>query len=79
MSEVFFNDTDLPDGGAAHFAETVREIKKRYMHFKKKKSYKLCNENLQTAFFSLNHFQLCKPRLEGIFLQCTFLILSSDR
>lgn len=32
----YFNDTDLPDGGAAHFAETVREIKKRYMHFKKK-------------------------------------------
>lgn len=31
-----FNDTDLPDGGAAHFAETVREIKKRYMDFKKK-------------------------------------------
>lgn len=42
----FFNDTDLPDGGAAHFAETVREIKKRYMHFKKKKSYKLCNKEI---------------------------------
>lgn len=41
-----FNDIDLFDGGVVYFVEIVREIKKRYMYFKKKKFYKLCNENL---------------------------------
>ena len=33
MANEYVVFSDLEDGGAAHFAETVREIKKRYcMH-----------------------------------------------